>query len=204
MAASAVFLEKPETQLEDLLERLCRKLQLTPTQHGAAEAHYHAIGDWLAADGSPLRVFNPRIYPQGSMSVGTTTKPVSQEEYDIDLVCELEVNPLACPNPGVLLTAVEERMVDHETYGKMIEPKPRCVRVTYAHEFHLDIIPACPDRYSGGTCVVIPDRGLARWRASNPKGFAAWFLQKCETVRVTFLERRNRYRLLKPATTKRH
>jgi hypothetical protein len=46
MAASAVFLEKAETQLEDLLERHCRKIQLTPTQHDAAEQHYSAIGDF--------------------------------------------------------------------------------------------------------------------------------------------------------------
>ena len=54
MAASAVFLEKPETQIEDLLERICGKLQISPTQHQSAEQKYHAIGDWLAAStGAP-------------------------------------------------------------------------------------------------------------------------------------------------------
>ena len=71
----------------------------------------------------------------------------------------------------------------------MIELKNRCVRVSYATEFHLDILPACPDRYAGGTCVVVPDRKVQHWKASNPKGFAQWFLRTCESRAVRLLEK---------------
>ena len=29
------------------------------------------------------------IYPQGSLSISTTVKPLSKQEYDLDLVCEI-------------------------------------------------------------------------------------------------------------------
>lgn len=190
MAASAVFLEKPETQIEDLLERICNKLQISPTQHDSAEQRYHAIGDWLAADGSALKALEPQIYPQGSIRIGTSVKPMGSQEYDLDLVCQFEANPLAFSDPTILLHAVEHRLREHDTYRAMVAPlKNRCVRVTYANEFHLDILPACPDRYAGGTCVVVPDRKAQNWKASNPKGFAKWFLRICESRATKFLEK---------------
>lgn len=189
MAASAVFLEKPETQIADLLDRICSKVQVSPTEHQFAEQRYHAIGDWLAADGSALKPFEPQIYSQGSFRIGTTTKPMGSQEYDLDLVCQFEVNPLTFRDPTVLLRGVEHRLRQHDTYREMTELKNRCVRVTYANEFHLDILPACPDRYAGGTCVVVPDRKVQHWKASNPKGFASWFLRRCESHKTMFLEK---------------
>jgi hypothetical protein len=143
-----------------------------------------------------------KIFPQGSVRIGTTNKPVQRQEYDIDLVCQLQLDPAVFPDPSVLLDAVEARMSEHERYRAMIEPKPRCVRVTYATEFHLDVIPACPDRFLGGTCLVIPERDAKHWRASNPKGFAGWFLRRCELRQLEFAEKAEPIPALEPADRK--
>jgi hypothetical protein len=52
------------------------------------------------------------------------------------------------------------------------------MRLNYAGEFHLDILPACPN--GGNGAIVVPDRKLACWVHSNPKGFAEWFFGKCQ------------------------
>ena len=132
-------------QLDDLLERICSKLQITPTQHEQADDRYRAIGDWLEAEGSPLARAKPVIYPQGSLRIGTTVRPLTRREYDLDLVCELELDWRRIPNPVILLDVVEMRLKDHETYRTMLERKNRCIRVKYANQFHLDILPGCPD-----------------------------------------------------------
>jgi hypothetical protein len=163
------------TQLDDLLARICGKLQISPTQFRLAETRYHAIGDWLAANGSPLAIYKPQIYSQGSLRIGTTVKPLLTQEYDLDLVCEIKSTHLQFANPIELLNLVEARLRQHDTYKKMLVRKNRCIRLDYANEFHLDILPACPDPASGSTCVVVPDRTAQCWKPSNPRGYAGWF-----------------------------
>jgi hypothetical protein len=162
--------------LDDLLVRICETLQITPTQHELAEDRYHTIGAWLEAPGSPLADLAPVIYPQGSLRIGTTVRPLARQEYDLDLVCEFtRLDWRRVPDPIALLDAVEARLRAHETYRSMVERKNRCLRLSYANDFHLDVLPACPDPDSGGTCVVVPDRAAGGWVPSNPRGYATWF-----------------------------
>jgi hypothetical protein len=183
------FTESFGVQLDDLLHRIGRKLQISPTQHQLAEERYEAIGRWLETKESPLAVFAPVIYPQGSLRIGTTVRPRGRQEYDLDLVCQLLIDWLKISNPVALLDAVEERLRQHDVYKKMIERKNRCIRINYANEFHLDILPACPDIVSCPNCVVVPDRNAEDWRASNPKGYAAWFESRQDLLKAVVTER---------------
>jgi len=84
--------ESLNLQLDDLLERICSKLQITPAQHQIAQDRYETIGSWLAAEESLLARFGPVIYPQGSLRIGTTVRPRTGEEFDLDLVCEVQLD----------------------------------------------------------------------------------------------------------------
>jgi hypothetical protein len=162
--------------LDDLLIRVCTGLQLTQTQYERAEDRYGTIGGWLDARDSPLATWAPIIYPQGSLRIGTTVRPLARQEYDLDLVCEFSrMDPRSVPDPVKLLDLVEYRLRQHDIYRERLERKTRCLRVTYANDFHLDVLPACPDPSSGAGCVVVPDREAGWWVASNPRGYAAWF-----------------------------
>jgi hypothetical protein len=175
--AALIDASKTET-LDDVLIRVCNIFQLNPTQFSLAEKHYHAICDWLGADDSFLNPYRPELYPQGSVALGTTVKPQRGEEYDVDLVCELGIDYRTMNRPVLLLDLIERRMRENDSYRGRLERKKRCLRVNYDHDFHLDILPACPDPESGPTCLVIPDREERDWQASNPKGFVRWFRDK--------------------------
>ncbi len=176
-------------QLDDLLGRICMRLQLSSLQHALAEQRYSAVGAWLEAESSPLAPLGPKIYPQGSLRIGTTVRPLGREEYDLDLVCEFEVDRQRIGHPVVLLDAVELRLKQHATYRPMVERKNRCIRLKYANEFHLDILPACSDRKSGPTCIVVPDRGAMSWKPSNPIGYADWFESRAALAQAVLIER---------------
>lgn len=168
-------LTSPTEQLDDILQRVCVTLQLTDTQYRLAGERYKAVGDWLDAPDSPLFPWHPHIYPQGSLLVGTTVRPMRQQEYDLDLVCQFVADWRSFPNPVVLLDLIEARLLAHGTYRTMIARKNRCICLNYANDFHLDILPACPDDRVGGTAVRVPDRKLQAWKESNPKGYGRWF-----------------------------
>jgi hypothetical protein len=181
--------------LDALLELVCVELQLTETQDLRARGHYEAVAEWLSRDGSPLQRFGPHIFPQGSQRLGTTTKPVGKSEFDLDAVCKLTAP--ADWHPGELYRLIWDRLFESGVYRPMIKRMPRCIRLEYAGDFHLDIAPAIPDVNCGGNCILVPDLNadLAlrhpendRWKSTNPQGYADWFEDLCVPV-WTFNER---------------
>ncbi|MBL0184927.1 MAG: hypothetical protein IPP97_04245 [Candidatus Obscuribacter sp.] len=74
--------------ISELLEILAQELDISETALQAATDRYNSMGDWLNRPQSSLLPYRPLIYPQGSINLGTVTKPRNDEDhYDIDLVC---------------------------------------------------------------------------------------------------------------------
>jgi hypothetical protein len=157
----------------DLLELLCEELELTDTQRQNAERSYATVGEWLNDSGSGIAQYRPHIHAQGSIALGTTVKPHNRADFDIDLVCLLEL--LQGGSAAELFRLVYDRLNEHGKYSKMISRKNRCVRLDYQPDYHLDITPAMPHLLRG-THIYVPDRALATLKDSNPKGYIEWFL----------------------------
>ena len=183
------FLESAEAQMDDLLWRICEELQLSPTRYQQAVDRYESVCRWLEAEASEVAKYRPSMYPQGSMRIGTTVMPFGRDEYDLDFVCEFNVSSSTFESPFQLLKLLVARLEQNDAYARLLEVKNRCVRLNYANEFHLDILPACPDAVNGSSCLVVPDRESRWWKPSNPKGYAGWFEQRCELVLAVMAER---------------
>ncbi|MGA3164871.1 MAG: nucleotidyltransferase [Terriglobia bacterium] len=186
---NVLFTENAEAQLDDLLWRICEEVQLPPTRYEQAVARYEAVSEWLEREGSALRDLSPSIYPQGSMRIGTTVKPLGREEHDLDFVCEFQARSNSFKSPHQLIASLALRIRQHETYASIVELKNRCVRLNYANEFHMDILPAYRDPLAGANCLVVPDRRSACWKPSNPKGYAKWFEQRCDLATASKVTR---------------
>jgi hypothetical protein len=167
--------------LDFLLEKIVEDLQLTPTQYQDAAEKYRAISNWLQAPESPLASMGPIIYPQGSMALQTTVRPRGREEYDLDAVCELQTRLSSAMELYELLYA---RLQANGHYRPILERLKRCVRLNYAAQFHLDVIPGRPDDMRPRPCIVVPDRALKDWTPSNPRGFVSWFEGRAEQVEL--------------------
>ena len=160
-------------ELLGVLERLCQGLELTDTQFETAKERYEAVGAWLAAaDDAMLRAL--AIYLQGSTALGTTVKPIIRNEHDVDLVAH---NPSISGStaPGIVKKVIGDRLKLNGRYAPILEEMPRCWRLNYANEFHLDITPSIinPTCVHGGE--LVPDKNVREWCASNPKGYRALF-----------------------------
>jgi hypothetical protein len=101
-------------QLDRLLDRIGVKLQISSTAYNLADERYHSVSAWLNDEKSPLKIYRPRIYPQGSINLGTTTKPVGEAEYDLDFVCEFQIKREECLDPLIMLDLLEQRLVSSE------------------------------------------------------------------------------------------
>ena len=167
-----------ETYTEELLLRICQKLQLTPSLYEQATERYETIAKTIAKD-EAFHKADLNIYPQGSFRLKTTVKPLSREEYDLDFVAELSAD--STMNPHQLYDHIFRILSSDGIHNKMLEKKKRCIRVNYANDFHMDIMPG--KLVNAATHeIVVPDKELKNWyHHSNPIGFAEWFENQART-----------------------
>ncbi len=111
--------------------------------------------------------------PAGSWAHGTIIKPVGpHDEFDADLLVRLE------PVDGLLPKDYIELLYTHfntsGTYSGKVSRKTRCLRVNYAGDFHVDLVPFLDT----DTGTVITNRhepsGHGRFEASYPDKFNEW------------------------------
>jgi Adenylyl/Guanylyl and SMODS C-terminal sensor domain/Second Messenger Oligonucleotide or Dinucleotide Synthetase domain len=187
-------------QTSPLLKKLAGAIDITDAQYDVAEKRYKSVSEWLGEYPSDLEKYNPDIYTQGSFRIGTMVRPISGvDQFDIDLVCELQFTKEYITQDD-LKRLVGNRLIQNETYKKMLISKKRCWQLEYAEStrFHMDILPAIPahDRRIllesaglkyGENAILVPDKELKDWVHSNPKGFAEWFKSRMERA---FMEKR--------------
>lgn len=173
-----------EKQLGIWLSQIADELNITETMLNKAIRSYESVGKWLS-EGIPHDV---KIEPQGSMGLGTVTRPVSDaDEYDVDLVCLLK-NGGTLP-PEQIKRLVGDRLKAHGTYRDMLEKEgKRCWTMQY-DEFHMDILPCVPKSIYYVEPHLTPIRlthkneaGEYENRFSNPHAYRLWFEERMKDV----------------------
>lgn len=109
---------------------------------------------------------------QGSWAQRTIINPKENEEFDADFMVELEEQDDW--NPSDYQDPVFDALVDYCDAHHISTPpeaKNRCVRVTYANDMHVDVVPYV-DRAVGGECIVNTD--IDEWEDTDPSGFTDW------------------------------
>lgn len=177
-----------KTQLEDTLAKMAEAAELDKTRWIRMKTAYEDISKWLSDDPDFFNEVEIEIYPQGSVSIGTTTRPYGKTEFDLDVVIHIK---LLSSNyePEDIFNEVVRRLNEHETYKRISEPKSRCVRLNYHGDFHLDVVPGCMVVVYNNELIDIPDQKNKVWLRSCPKGYQRWFLDIANRVHVTMLEK---------------
>lgn len=158
--------------LESLLLGICDKLQLSPSLYEQATERYETITKTLQDDdifiGTSLK-----LYPHGSFKLKTTVKPLKDDDYDLDFVAEIPSNSNMTPKE--LYDHIFRILANDGVHTNMVETKNRCIRVNYANDFHMDIMPGKLINEQTKE-IIVPDRKMSGWyHHSNPIRFAEWF-----------------------------
>lgn len=174
--------EHKKTMLVEMLDSVFDNLDLNKTQRERIETAYKAVGNYLASCEHPL-LKDAQIYPQGSMRLRTTNKPLSQEEFDVDLI-------LFLPHAGYatrdeIVEVVKQHLLKHKDYEDLVEDLPRGLRINYKGDYHLDITPAKEYNFPGllGHPLWVVDKHTG-FKESNPEGMAQEFDKACSMLPV--------------------
>lgn len=129
--------------------------------------------------------------PQGSWAHRTIIRPAPDLEFDADVLIQLEEvtdwDSAAAKYSDALWSAIRS----NSTYRDMATLKDRCVRITYANDCHIDLVPYVIT--SDGRQLIIERRSNS-FEATNPTGFTEWIQEKDD---VTGGDLRRVIRLLK-------
>lgn len=118
--------------------------------------------------------------PQGSRAHETIIKPGEGVEFDADFLLIMDEVPGWSDSPKTYLDEVHAALARHGTYKELVKPtKDRCVRVVYAGDYHVDIVPFI--NLSDGRQVIVNGR-TDEWEDTDPAGFTAWMKQKNDTT----------------------
>jgi len=170
-----------------ILERLCAVIEPTDTQKDNAKDKYETVGSWLAD--APQYLFSvARISPQGSFALGTATKPLNGLEYDVDLLCRFTAFAGGL-GPADLKRLLGDRLREHGVYRFILQEMPRCWRLNFEGEFHMDITPSIPNAACGNGGELVPDRKLRAWKPTNPSGYLKLFEKRAALTPVMRLQK---------------
>lgn len=156
-----------------IIDRIIAHVELTPTQYAEATKSYEAVAEVLQNLSPQLRL---SIFPQGSMRLGTTVRPLFNDCFDLDIICWLAISGKIF-TPDQVFNLVWDALGKNEIYRQMRKKKNRCIRLEYAdkRKFYLDVTPAVPD-WAQSESLYVPDREKRKWCHSHPIGFCDdWF-----------------------------
>ena len=189
-----------------IFEQLDESIDIPRSFYEKAVKRHNSIGSWLHRPASAVLQFDPKVFPQGSFRLGTVVRPLMpNEEYDLDIVCELrglsksEITQqrLKC----MLGEELELYRVANGIEAPLVE-RNRCWRFDYADEvkFHIDNLPCIPedkavleksiglgvDPRLAPTAIALTCKShpcyrvlSSDWPTSNPVGYGLWFDQRC-------------------------
>ena len=151
---------------------------LTDTDRERLESSYKSVGEFLAEQDffGPLAV---EVHAQGSMAIGTTTKPEGKAEFDVDLVARLMPTAVR-HDAGYLLDQLDDAMREYaEQHGLSVKAKRRCTQLQYANAMHTDVTPVIdwPSHVEayGDVAGLVPDRERCEHLGTNPRGYVRFF-----------------------------
>jgi len=164
-----------ELQREELLARIAHELELDSSRRERMEAAYNKVLEVLKRDEIFFKDLDLELYPQGSVRINTTVKPINGGDFDLDTV--LHIYDLYSKfDPNKIYNALVRVIENDSYYSTICEKKDRCIRLNFKNDFHIDILPGCMVVESDRNRIAIPEKKLKSWSSGNPKGFSEWFL----------------------------
>jgi hypothetical protein len=153
-------------------------VNINPSRLDQLADHEKALTNWLREDPE----FGPimeGVSRQGSWAHRTIIKPLPGQEFDADLLVQMSRQRAWSKNPARYLDALYEAMLRSPWHRGKVEIKTRCVRVTYAGDCHVDLVPYIHASFYGYfDQQFIVNRKTDEFERVNPEAFVAWVRRK--------------------------
>lgn len=161
--------------IDALNDFLKNSVNLNQTRLDQLDGRVKAIVGYLKDDTTIGALYDGYV-PQGSWAHRTIIRPVGDyDEFDADFLLQLQEKPDWQTDPSEYLRQLRAAFRRSSTYQDMVQKKTRCVRIDYANDCHIDVVPCLI--LSDGRQVII-NSAENRFEGTNPQGFTDWMRDK--------------------------
>jgi hypothetical protein len=152
---------------------LINKVNLSDARIAQLDRRVTAVGNYLSGGDNVIANNYLELIPQGSYAHRTIINPVqASDEFDADVLLSMkEVDGWDAEDYVQELYTV---LRASSTYRDMVSRHDRCVKVDYANEFHIDVVPYL-ERHDE---QFITNRVTNTYELTNPEGFNEWLDEK--------------------------
>lgn len=176
--------------IDNMLRRIAKELEISKTEFDKAVQSYGAVGTYLDNN---IPEYDIRVVPQGSFSLGTVIKPITdKDEYDIDLVAIIE-NQFSSARE--LKNIVGDALKASDRYSDKLKEGKRCWTIEYADssQYHMDILPTMKSStYLSNKKLIMTHKESENsdyeFRTTNPEAYYEWFTKKMEKEKKKLTE----------------
>ena len=110
---------------------------------------------------------------QGSWAHRTIIKPLPGDEFDADILLHLAQVREWSQNPRTYINQVYQAFRRSATYRDKVEKKNRCVRIHYANDCHVDVVPYfIRGLFENQKVIVNHDADV--FERTDPEAFTSW------------------------------
>jgi len=174
------------TLSEDFDAFMINVVQLNEGRLNRLQGHVDSLETFISEDDIFSDLFRD-VIPAGSWAHGTIIKPVdSNDEFDADLLVYLNEHDEWSPKDYI--ENLYSRFMNNGNYSDKVSRKTRCLRVNYAGDFHVDLVPYL-ERPTGHFITNRSEpQEEGRYELSNPEGFNEWMEGKDRATSGHFRE----------------
>lgn len=164
---------------------LCDEVNLNQGRLDRLQSRVDAVEGFLTNNASFGDLFRDLV-PAGSWAHRTIIKPVAaNDEFDADVL--LLVASAIGWQPKDYLESLYAAFTGSDRYKQLAVRKTRCVRLNYAGDFHLDVVPYLERNGQHVITNRLEPPGRGRYEASNPEAFTAWMDERERFSNQTFI-----------------
>jgi hypothetical protein len=157
-------------------------VNLNPDRLEQLAQHEKALTDWLRSDTAFSSIMG-EVSRQGSWAHRTIIKPLPGREFDADLLVQMKRQGSWSKDPKRYPQALYDAMLRSPRHRDKVKLKTRCVRVTYAGDCHVDLVPYLHGAfYELYERQFIVNRKTNEFERVNPEGFVDWFRKRDRTA----------------------
>ncbi|MEU6006328.1 cyclic GMP-AMP synthase DncV-like nucleotidyltransferase [Streptomyces sp. NPDC047453] len=152
---------------------LAEHVNLSEVRLHTLDSRVNSISNFLKNGENPVSDRYIGIIPQGSYAHRTMIDPVGKyDEFDADVLLEMDENLDWSPRDYV--EELYKAFRASGRYRHMVSRHAHCVKVDYANEFHIDVVPYL-ERHGS---YYVTNRDDDVFELTNPEAFNEWLDEK--------------------------
>jgi hypothetical protein len=150
------------------------EVNLNQTRIDTLQERVNAVTGFLTA--SKWGPTISRFSPQGSWAHKTIIRPPGDQGFDADLVAF--VAPVAGWSASQYLLTLRQTFWDSQIYSDKASLRTRCVTLTYAGDFEIDVVPCIVSRPGATSRFEVCNRTDDVFEATDSEAYTAWFEER--------------------------